>query len=151
MSCLNQMREERRDTSEFTRSLEVSCCIYAKLQDCLKPHVPNCANETISLIQYKILHEFKLFDNACTRYEYPSARCWIFFHQWCFFSIVFFSLMSFGVFVAAVATNENRRRKLVRQSSGNRMALSRVHDSGQKPHMEFPPPPSYQECVEHPV
>lgn len=146
--CLSQMREDRRDTSEFTRSLEVSCCIYAKFMDCMSPLIPDCSNETVALIQTTIGKEFRVYDGSCLQYEYPSARCWIFFHQWCFFSLVFVSLTAFGILLAAVATKESRRRQRVR-TTRNVMTMNRVNDS--KPHMEFPPPPSYQECVEHRV
>lgn len=150
--CINQMQQDRRDTSEFQRSLEVSCCIYSKLMDCLIPLAPDCGNDTIPIIDKKLIEETRMFDATCRTYEYPSARCWIFFHQWCFFALVFVSLTAFGLVLAGVATQESRRRRRMQDRSRAAMAMSRINEAGIKPHgMEFPPPPSYQECVENRV
>ena len=152
-TCMKQMYEDRRDTSEFVRSLEVACCIYAKFIDCVTPLAVGCRNDTIALLENKVLQDSKLFDSSCKRYEYPSARCWIFFHQYCFFASLFMCLLGFGIFLAAAATRENRRRHRLRcpDARDASIAMSRVNETGMKPHLEFPPPPSYEECVENRV
>lgn len=150
--CLTQMQQDRRDTSDFQRSLEVSCCIYSKLMDCLAPLVPDCGNETMAIIDKKLIDDSRMFDAVCRTYEYPSARCWIFFHQWCFFALVFVSLTAFGLLLAGVAAQESRRRRRIQERNRVAIAMSRINETGMKPHaMEFPPPPSYQECVENRV